>query len=585
VDRGGGIRRSRRSRILVTLASAGSEEKAIHFQVTPPPGAKFVLGAGGGSAISPDGRTIAFVAASGGAPMLWVRPLDSMAASELPGTDGAQYPFWSPDSRSIAFFAADKLKRIDLTGGFSAVITDAPSPRGGAWNQDGTIIFADIAAGQGLQRVPAAGGAAAPLLPVDATNGESSQIWPQFLPGGRRFLYFSVNRDPRRTGIFFTSLDHLSARTWLTEALGGGLYIVPRGQSGGYLLWSRQETLVARPFDPSAAQFTGEALRVPGGEAVSFLSGNRYSGVSASNGGDVLFVSGSERYRLSWFNREGRLMGDIGQPDRWASVRISPDATRVAVSAADSSGQRDISVIDFARSVQTRLTSGGGGLNAVWSPDGRRVIYYGVNRTSIFERSATGSGQQETIHESSNFVFGNDWSSDGRYLLYEELYSGRYNLWLLPLAPGNSGERKPTTYLKTSSSQSNGQFSPDGKWIVYTSDESGQQQIYVQGFPASEQKWQVSNAGGNFARWRRDGKELFYRAPDGKLMVASVRAAGPRLEFAVPAALFRITEPLGPHTYPYDVMPDGQRILALSKGTSMIRTSMIRTCQGRTHVS
>jgi dipeptidyl aminopeptidase/acylaminoacyl peptidase len=182
------------------------------------------------------------------------------------------------------------------------------------------------------------------------------------------------------------------------------------------------------------------------------------------------------------------------------------------------------------------------------------------------ERSATGSGQPATILASANVVYADDWSPDGRYLLYEESIDGRSNLWLSSRA-GQPGDGKPISYLKTSSSETNGQFSPDGKWIAYTSDESGHEQVYVQSFPASDQKWQVSESGGNFARWRRDGKELFYRAPDGRLMVASVRPVGRGLEFGKPDALFRITEPGGAHTYPYDVSPDAQRILALTNGS------------------
>jgi Tol biopolymer transport system component len=427
-------------------------------------------------------------------------------------------------------------------------------------------LFTGRIAGQGLQRVPASGGVPSTLIAIDAATGESSQRWPQFLPGGRRFLYFSLNRDPRKTGVFLGSLDHPSERTWLVESASGALYIAPAKQHPGHLIWSRQETLIARPFDPSTARFTGEVLRIPGAESSAFLSGSFNPGISTSNGGDILFASGSERYRLGWFTRRGDPTGVVGQPDNMTSMRIAPDGTRVSVSVVNPLGQRDISVIDFARGLQTRLISGGIVVMTIWSPDSRRVVYYSQNGQAIFERSPTGSGQPTTILQSPNVLYADDWSPDGRYLLYEESIDGRSNLSLLPRA-GQPGEGRPVSYLKTSSSETNGQFSPDGKWIAYTSDESGHEQVYVHSFPASEQRWQVSERGGNFARWRRDGKELFYRAPDGKLMVASVRSVGRGLEFGKPEALFRITEPSGAHTYPYDVAPDGQRILALTNGS------------------
>jgi serine/threonine-protein kinase len=355
--------------------SAASEEKPVHFRVDLPKGVQFVLGRGGGSAISPDGRNIAFIALSSGAPTMWLRRLDLVTPHELPGTEGAHYPFWSPDSRSVAFFADGKLKRIDLAGGPPAIVADAPTPRGGTWNEEGTIVFSGRFAGQGLQRVPVSGGVPSTLIPIDAASGESSQSWPQFLPGGRRFLYFSLNRDPRKTGVFLGSLDHPSERTWLVESASGALYIAPTKHNYGYLLWSRQETLIARPFDPSTARFTGEVLRIPDAESSAFLSGSFNPGISASNGGDILFASGSERYRLGWFSRKGNPIGVVGQPDNMSSMRIAPDGTRVSVTVVSpSGGQRDISVIDFARGLQTRMTAGGIVVMTIWSPDSRRVV-------------------------------------------------------------------------------------------------------------------------------------------------------------------------------------------------------------------
>ena len=326
-----------------------------------------------------------------------------------------------------------------------------------------------------------------------------------------------------------------------------------------------------RPFDPDSARFTGEAFPVPGAEGVSAVGGLFHSGVSASTDGAILFGGGIPRRRLNWFNREGKIVGSVGQPDRFVSVRISPDATMAALTISDSSGIIDLSTIDFARGVQTRLTAGNAAMGAIWSPDSRRLIYFPVRMDSILERNASGAGQQDTILQSPNAVAADDVSPDRRYLLYDEMINGHYNLRILPRAPieaiarDAAGKKQPVAYLRTTSDQRNAQFSPDGKWIVYTSNESGRPEIYVQSFPAAnEAKWQVSDGGGSYARWRRDGKELFYWRHDGNLMAASIRVAGQGLEFGTPVPLFRIAEPIGGHGFPYDVAPGGQRILAIN---------------------
>jgi hypothetical protein len=539
-------------------------ERSIHFQIGPPPGARFVLGTGGGSAISPDGRMIAVVAVAAGLPKLWIRSLDSLTARELPGTEGAAFPFWSPDSHSLGFFSGGKLKRIDLKGGTPVTLADAGVPRGGSWNQEGTIVFAPSAAG-GLRRVSAAGGATAPFTTADLTAGENGHRWPQFLPGGRQFIYFSQNHDATRNAIFLSSLDHPAEKIRLVASGTGGCYVPLQGRRPAHLVWFRQGALIAQPFDTKAGKLTGDPLPVADGENASLVSGAYYVGFSASDDGTILFSTGIERYVLTWFSRQGKALETVGQPDGYSSIRISPDATRVGVNITAPSGARDVTTMDFARGVQTRLTAGMLTLQPIWSPDGRRVDYNAINSTSIVERSASGSGQPETVFKSPHPVYVDDWSADGRYLLYEEVdESGRMNLWLLPRNTAVPATGKPVPYLKTSTNQINGQFSPDGKWVAYSSDESGSQEVYVQSLPAGEEKWQVSNGGGDFARWRRDGKELFYRALDGRLMAVSVHAAGRGLEFGSPAPLFRTNPPFGPHAYPYDIAADGQRILSLA---------------------
>ncbi len=539
------------------------EERMLQFQVEAPPAAEFVLGVGGGSAISPDGSMITFVATAG-VPKLWIRHLDSATARDLPGTEGAQYPFWSPDSRSIGFFASGKLKRLDIAGGPVVSLADAPSNRGGTWNQEGTILFAPSVIG-GLMRISASGGSAVPLTTPKPARQGVSRRWPEFLPGGRQFLYFAGLGDVQLTGVYLGSLDRPDERPRLVASPAGAHYVTPRGKIPGYLLWLRQATPTVQVFDPARGQLSGEAVPLPGAGAVAMLARNNYPGLSVSNDGTILFQSGRDLFQMTWLSREGKVLGNAdpsGQADQYNAVRIAPDGRHAAAAVLDASGSYDIWTIDFARGVKTRMTTAGRGLMTIWSPDGSKLVYYPPSGTALFETSASGAGSEDAIHKSSSPVYADDWSPDGRYVIFEELTpESHLNLWLLPMGPG---DRKPVPYLRTSSNQSNAQVSPDGKWLAYASDESGQYQVYVNSFPtAGDARGQVSNGGGNYARWRRDGKELFYRALDGRLMAASVRATAEGLEFGVPVALFRTVEPLGPHIYPYDVAPDNQRILAL----------------------
>jgi hypothetical protein len=553
-----------------------SEERVIAFQISPPPGTRLVLGSGGGSAISPDGRTIAFSATAQGMPKLWIRPLNSVRAREVPGTEGAVFPFWSPDSRSLGFFAGGKMKRVDLAGGSPVLLANAPSPRGGTWGGTGMIVFAPSSFGS-LAIVPADGGKVAPLTTLDSVGLETSHRWPQFLPGGRRLLYYSMYSQPQLNAIWLVNVDRPSAKNRLLESPTGAQYISAHGRHPGVLVWLRGRALMARALDPDSGRFSGDTLPVPGAEDVSLS--NFYAGFSAANDGTILFSTGNEMYRLTWFSRDGKPLAAVGPPDRFFDLRIAPDATRVAASVTDDSGGRGISIIDFARGIPTRLTSGDVALVPVWSRDSRRISYSVVNGTVVYERNANGAGPRETLFESHYVVIIDDYSPDGRLLLYEDLTGGYGNLWLIPLSRPAMGERKAVPYLRATANLSNAQFSPDGKWIAYTSDESGQPQIYVQSYPANdEKKRQVSGDGGNFARWRGDGRELFYYAPDGRLMAVSVRAAADSLEFDSPAALFRLMEPPGPHAYPYDVAADGKRIMTLApeyQGTSSTLTVLM----------
>jgi eukaryotic-like serine/threonine-protein kinase len=534
----------------------------LHFKIEPPPGADFLLESAGGSAISPDGHSLVFVAVSGRRTKLWLRPLDSTAARELPGTENAQYPFWSPDSQFLGFFANGKLQRIDLLGSPPVTLAEAPNPRGGAWSSRGVILFAPTAV-SGIWTVPANGGTAKPITSLDEPRAEFTHRWPIFLPDGNRFVYLSRGEGTGIGSIYLSSLDRPQDRTILVkESSTNATYSPAHGGHPELLYWGRQQALVAQTFDSSHATLTGEVIPVPGAESAAFNGALARSSVSVSNDGTVLIGTGSDRYQLSWLDRQGNVVSTLGQPDRYGSVRISPDGLRVAVVLADSFSRSDLWLLELARAIPSRLTFLGGIFGTGnWSPDSQQVAFHLLSGRRVLVRRANGAGQEETILHSQHTVYLNDWSADGRFLLYtQQTPEGRSELWLFPL----QGDRKPEPFLKNEFNEFQGQVSPDNRWVAYCSDESGGvNEVYVTSFPAAGPRWRVSNGGGSYVRWSRNGRELFYRALDGTLMVASVQAGKHGLEFSTPSPLFRVWYPAGMFAYPYDVAPDGQRILAL----------------------
>jgi serine/threonine protein kinase len=534
------------------------EERSLQFKIDPPPGNDLLLDSGGGDAISPDGRAIVFVTASSSGSKLWVRPLDAGSAHELPGTDNGQFPFWSPDSKSIGFFANGKLERVDVAGGPPTPLATASNPRGGTWGAQGTIVFVPTAS-TGLWKIAASGGPSAQVTTLDVARGEFTHRWPQFLPDGNRIIYLSrgEGQSNNSASIYITSLERPRERTLLVkETSASPAYSSAHGKHPEYLYWLRQQALVAQPFDSKRARLLDDRISVPGAEVVAVMGALAHSSVSVSNEGTILFGTGGGRYQLAWLNREGKMLGSVGQPDRYGSVRISPDGTRIAAGLAN-----DVWVLEMSRPIPSRLTFLGMFGTGAWSPDGQQIGYHLLSGRKLMLKNANGSGQEETALQAQFTVYMNDWSPDGRYLVYtQQNPEGRFELWLLPLM----GDRKPQPLLQTPFNDSQGQVSPDSKWIAYTSDESGGfNEVYVTSLPRAGIRWRVSSNGGSFPRWSRDGKELFYRALDGILMVASVRTAPRGLGFGTPAPLFRVPEPIGMFAYPYDVAPDGKRILAL----------------------
>jgi Tol biopolymer transport system component len=484
-----------------------------------------------------------------------VREIDSLTAKPLEGTDDAIHPFWSPDSRFIGFFSLGKLKKIDFAGGPAQTLCDAPDGRGGTWNRDGVIVFAPSAISP-LYKVSAAGGSPVPVTKIDVSAKEVSHHFPHFLPDGRHFLYAGRAGLNENSWILVGSLDSNETKR-LMNFTANVVYVAP-----GYLLTMRELTVVAQRFDPDKLELSGEPFPVV--EGVDRIPGLGLGIFSVSDTGVLVYRSGSGgNVELTWFDRAGKRLGTLGPPAAYNNPALSPDGKRLAVSLIDPVGRlnADIWLIDLASGSQTRLTfDPGAESGATWKPDGSVIAFHTSHDgpLNLYQKAANGAGNEEPLLRSDNSKSPTDWSADGKFILYQDQNPKTgYDLWILPV----SGEQKPFPFLQTNYVEIQGQFSPNGKWIAYTSNESGTYQVYVRSFPSGGQ-WQVSSGGGSDPKWRRDGKELFYISPDRKLMAVEVKGEGPTFESAVPKMLFEVRVRVlpGPRNY-YDVSHDGQRFL------------------------
>lgn len=538
--------------------------------------------------LSPDGRQLAFLApGADGRNLVWIRALDSLEPRSLPGTENVQGPpvFWSPDSRFIAFQAGSKLKKIDFSGGPPQDICDASVLiLGGAWNRDGTVIFGTD--GNGIMQVPAAGGV--PTLLTTPVGHNETHAFPSFLPDGRHFFYLRPSENP---GIYLGSVDvtpeQQSSRRMLSTSLMA-VYTASPDLRMGRLLFLRGGTLLAQAFDERSLQPQGDPIPVAERVGSLFLSGQfsvSPSGVLAFRGGKTaLWLS-----RLSWFDRQGRQLGNVGDTETYSytDLALSPDGTRLAAARIDprvAGGEVGIWVIwllDLIRGVSTRFTFDLAPDSApVWSPDGTRVAFAAprAGGNGIYQKATNGSGkEQELVRATGDPKLPDDWSHDGRFLLYTHVDPRTHaDLWVLPLAGNGTPSGTGTPFVNTEFSEEQGRFSPDARWIAYASDESGRSEIYIQPFPAPPNggsKMPISRDGGSEPRWRRDGKELFYFSPDGKLMVADV-TEGPTFRASVPRTLFQVPvaqiahNAVSSQVFGWDVAPDGKRFLIDTATTS-----------------
>ncbi len=521
-------------------------------------------------AISPDGRRVAFGAQIDGKSGLWVRDLDGPAMRLLPGTEGADSLFWSPDSRWLGFFADDKLKKIAVAGGPPLILCDANGV-GGAWSQRGWIIFVRYAGG--LSLIPDTGGTPTPLTRPDPAGYEIVHRAPWFLPDGRHFLYTARSVDHAMSRVYVDSIEARPGTVTRREILaahsnveyvpriGGGLF---GSANDGYLLFGRESTLMAQPFDAAKVRTTGDA--VPLAEQVDYFPGVAQSQFSASTNGILVYTSGASggvSMQLTWFDRTGKPGGVVGDPNKFERIEISPDGSTVATDNNDELGVSSIWLRDLARGTASRFTFGPTSSQfPVWSPDGRSVAYWRPT-VETYQKAVSGTGQEELLYKDSQnrTTILNNWSSDGRYLLFGVFDPGKgFGLDAVPMF----GDRRPFTYLAADSNiGEHVKLSRDGTFVAYASSESKRIEVYVETFPEHTGKWQVSTGGGDWPVWSRDGRELYFISADGKMMAVDIKIDGRNFEAGVPRALFSV-----PGLHQFDVGKDGRFLIEVPQATT-----------------
>jgi WD40 repeat protein len=514
-------------------------------------------------ALSPDASKLAIVRMNPeGVPQAWIRALDGFEIRPLAGTEDAQYPFWSPDSASLGFFAHGKLKKISVSGGPAQSLCDAPDPRGGAWNGNGVILFSPNPTSP-IMRIQAGGGAPSPVTDLASTSA-SGHRFPAFLPDGVHFLYQASSMKEDASGIYVQSLKEPAKQPKVERLLPGSntnaLYAPPSVSGGsGYLVFRSEGSLMAQSFDLRSLKISGEMLAV-----AEFVAGTRVSafGVFSVSDNGVL-VYATDRFfqadrEMVWFDRAGNRLSVLGKPGGYGEISLSPDDKTAAVTISNGFREEDIWLMDVARGGMSRFTFRHAPIrHVVWSPDGERIAFGVVlssNAGDIYVKPVSGSTQETLLLHAGLNGRPDDWSADGKWIVFEQQgeKAGR-DLWLIP--PG--GEPKPKPYLQTTFNKQDARISPDGNWMAFVSMESGRPQIYVQPIPAVGAKHQISLAGGHSPNWRRDGKELYYGSPDRKLMAVPFKT-GKLFEAGTPEVLFSHAVPRS-----FGVTKDGQRFLMI----------------------
>jgi Tol biopolymer transport system component len=485
----------------------------------------------------------------------------------LPGTEGATYPFWSPDSRSLGFFAQGKLWIIEAAGGPPRTLTEAAlDARGGAWGADGTIVFSRLER-EPLLRISSSGGTPAPATELDASREETSHRFPAFLPDGRHFIYLARNSNQDRWGISIAALGTLAGRPLVERTSWGARYAPP-----GHILFLRNGTLMAQPFDLDTLSMNGEPVEVARGVG-STTTG--YPAFSASPSGVVIHATPiGAPGQLRWFDRTGRIVGDIGTASEIIDFELSPDDRTLAFTRVDDPNlaSADVWLLDLERQVQTRVTTDPQNDAApLWSPDGDRIVFRSSRRgrAEIYAKRAVGTEPERPILDAGASMSPTQWSTDGKWLVYSAAKdTNGFSLWAWPA----DGSGEPIQVARTRLNATHGRLSPDSKWLAYASDESSEWQVYVQPFPpkADGERQQVSSNGGSEPRWRRDGKELFYLSPGDKMMSVPVTTE-PSFQASAARPLFDVLVPMFGNVYrtSYAVSADGQRFLVSTRVEAM----------------
>jgi Tol biopolymer transport system component len=547
---------------IVALRRAPQPTRAVRATLEPPQGFSLVPFDELGIALSPDGRQLAFVAIAGdGSKQVFVRDLAEMTARVLPGTGGAWYPFWSPDGRHLGFFADGKLKRIDLRGGAPQAVADAPSGRGGSWGRGDVILFTPSVT-SGIHRVAATGGAVVPVTRND-TESETSHRWPHWLPDGRQFLYMlraRVSRTSEVGRLMLGSLDSPQGRL-LVEDATNAVYVEP-----GYLIYGRAASLYARRFDAAKGAFTGEPVPIVQ-ERLSFWAPKNLVVFAASASGTLVYLPEAvPKTTLRWYDDDGRPLAALGGPAYHWSPRISPDGSKVAFVSSESGGAQaspssDVWITDLQYQRTFRLTQKSASYGGpAWSWDSSRLVFSCQPRgvQDLCARSLRESGEVESILESPNWKEMGSFLPDGRSLLFAE--QDPQSSWDLKVVALDE-KKEPRVLHSTPSEERYPEISPDGRWVAYRSNETGRFEIVVRPLLGSYEQWQVSAGGGNQPRWRGDGRELYYAAPDGYLMAVSIETR-PVFRPGAPRRLFPLPErPDRDAPIFEDVMPDGTRFL------------------------
>jgi Tol biopolymer transport system component len=535
--------------------------RVLRFAVPPPEHTSYP----GTPSVSPDGRFLTFSALGPeGKRMLWLRPLDALHANVIPGTEGGFAPFWSPDSNYIAFFADKSLKKVRTGGGAPETICAAEAmPGGGAWNRNGVILFAPSLA-SGLYRVSEKGGQPQLVLKLDSSKFERSDLWPQFLPDDKHFIFFEQTDLTDTTGVYAGTLDapeyHRLFSSETNAVYSGG---AEGGSSkSGYLLFIGDRRLMEQPFDVSKLAMGGNPFTLA--DDVGAVRSMALAPISVSGNGILVYQRvGKATRQMVWLDRGGKQAGQVAEPGDYGPPRISPDGRRVAVAKrGPDGGNADLWVLDTSgNATQFTATPNFAG-SPVWSPDGSKIAYFsnpeGVY--DIYVKPADGEGRTELFYRSALAKYPTDWSRDGRYILFGVISPGtKSDVWAISTA-----DRKAAPVLDTIYSEAVAALSPDGKWLAFQSDQSGRNEVYVEPFEGAtagtRRRWLVSLGGGGLPRWRGDGSEMFYMTSGGRMMAVSVHPAGGDFQFDTAHMLFQ-TRPIPGSWNLYDVSSDGQRFL------------------------